>query len=63
MKSFLKIILILLSIGIGVFIFVLGTVGGESTTPNPWWWYALMIFFFGAPIVWLVIEELKTKRK
>jgi len=63
MKFPIKMILIFLSLGLGVFIVLLGTVNAESTSHNPWWWYALIIFFFGAPPAWLLIEQLKTKRK
>jgi hypothetical protein len=62
MKVVLKVLLVLMSLGLGFFILLIGMVG-EGAAPNPFWWYVLLAFFFGAPLVWLFISGYKQHRK
>jgi hypothetical protein len=63
MKVVIKILLSLISLGLGFFIFLIGQMGDEGTNPPPFIWYALLVVLFGIPIILIAtIGKEKGKR-
>jgi hypothetical protein len=62
MKTIIKGLLAIISLIIGLFIFLIGQMGDEGTAPLPFIWYALLVIFFGAPII-LIVTIAKEKMK
>ena len=62
MKTIVKGLLVIISLIVGLFIFLIGQMGDEGTAPLPFIWYALLVIFFGAPVI-LIATMGKEKKK
>jgi len=63
MKVIVKGIFAVISLVIGLFIFLLGQMGDEGTAPLPFIWYALLVLFFGIPVILVLSIAMKDRKK